>query len=703
MLDLTSFLSPIAFIPHGHCYLWKPGLVWLQGGSDALIAIAYYVISFTLVYFVRKREDLPFEWIFLLFGGFIIACGTTHLMEIWTLWHPNYWLSGSIKLLTAGVSVYTSIALIPLVPLALSLPSPAQLEAANHRLELEITERKQAENALQKAYDQMEIRVVERTAELAKVNEELNLEIAERDRTLLELKRLEASLQQVKAELEQRVIERTEQLSEVNSQLRAEINERQQAYLALRWSEARYRAIVEDQTELITRFQSDGTLSFVNGAYCRYFGLTRQELIGQRYEPIIFEADRCRVNELVNTMNLDNPVVTIENRVVVGGEVRWTQWNNRMIFDQRGSFVEFQSVGRDITQLKQVEEALRESQRFVQKIADTSPVILYVYDLSEKRNIYANREVAELLGYPPEAIQARGAGFLQDILHPEDRARIPERNQRWNTAKDGEILQTELRMQRINGEWCYLQCQETLFARNADGSPQQILGAAVNITAAKQLEEIQRTKEQLQASLQEKEVLLKEIHHRVKNNLQIVYSLLRLQHRRVKDQQASEILLESRNRIKSIALVHEKLYRSEDLSKINLTQYIPSLVASLFSTYETQLDTVALKTEIDPVSLDVDTAIPCGLIINELVSNALKYAFPPDRKGEICVELRAEDQRQVRLIVKDNGIGIPQDFDFAKAESLGLKLVRDFVAQLEGNLRVERNHGTEFRITFPLN
>ncbi|MEC4986057.1 MAG: EAL domain-containing protein, partial [Oscillatoria sp. PMC 1076.18] len=136
------------FMPHGTCYLWKPSLVTLHAVSDLLICLAYYSIPAMLIYFVRKREDLPFPWIFWLFGSFIVFCGTTHLAEVWTLWHPDYWLSGGLKLATAGISVYTAIELFPLIPKALELPSPAQLEAANQKLAQEINERKQAEAAL---------------------------------------------------------------------------------------------------------------------------------------------------------------------------------------------------------------------------------------------------------------------------------------------------------------------------------------------------------------------------------------------------------------------------------------------------------------------------------------------------------------------------------------------------------------------------
>ncbi|RUR81830.1 PAS domain S-box protein [Chlorogloeopsis fritschii PCC 9212] len=170
---LHTFFTSSPFIPHGHCYLWNPGLVWLHLLSDSFIALAYYSIPFTLFYFVQKRQDVPFKRMFLLFGAFIVACGTTHLMEVWTLWHPIYWLSGSIKAITALVSLYTAIILVELVPKALEIPSTAALEAANQKLQQQIGERQKAEAALRKAHDELEIRVEERTKELVKANEAL--------------------------------------------------------------------------------------------------------------------------------------------------------------------------------------------------------------------------------------------------------------------------------------------------------------------------------------------------------------------------------------------------------------------------------------------------------------------------------------------------------------------------------------------------
>jgi len=179
MRVLMQVFTAGGFIPHGHCYLWKPGLVWLHGVSDGLIAIAYYFIPLALIYFVHKRQDLPFNWIFLLFSSFIVACGTTHLLEVWTLWHPTYWLSGTIKAITASVSLYTAICLTSLLPKALNFPG---LAAINQDLEREIGDRKQAEAALQIEKNNLELRVAERTAELLQVNQRLQSELEERKR-----------------------------------------------------------------------------------------------------------------------------------------------------------------------------------------------------------------------------------------------------------------------------------------------------------------------------------------------------------------------------------------------------------------------------------------------------------------------------------------------------------------------------------------
>src|ERR1700730_5992106 len=183
MTDFFGKLFSSDFMPHGYCYLWNPQILWLHAISDGLIALSYYLIPLMLLYFVRKRKDLPFNWMFVMFGFFILSCGTTHLMEIWTLWHGTYRLAGVIKAITAVASVATAAMLVPLIPHALALSSPEQLRAANLQLEGEIRQRRIVEEALLKAHEELESKVQQRTAELARANEDLLGEIAERQRT----------------------------------------------------------------------------------------------------------------------------------------------------------------------------------------------------------------------------------------------------------------------------------------------------------------------------------------------------------------------------------------------------------------------------------------------------------------------------------------------------------------------------------------
>jgi C4-dicarboxylate-specific signal transduction histidine kinase len=197
MSEFFSKLFSQDFMPHGTCYLWQPGIVWLHVISDSLIALSYYLIPLVLLYFVRKRRDLPFNWMFVMFGVFILACGTTHIMEVWTLWHPMYRLSGVIKAFTALVSLATAVMLVKLIPQALALPTPAQLRAANLKLEDEITERLRIEAVLQRGHDDLDTRVRERTLQLANANEELRKEMIERQHAQEALQAAQSALAHV--------------------------------------------------------------------------------------------------------------------------------------------------------------------------------------------------------------------------------------------------------------------------------------------------------------------------------------------------------------------------------------------------------------------------------------------------------------------------------------------------------------------------
>lgn len=207
------------------------------------------------------------------------------------------------------------------------------------------------------------------------------------------------------------------------------------------------------------------------------------------------------------------------------------------------------------------------------------------------------------------------------------------------------------------------------------------------------------------ASLHEKDVMLREIHHRVKNNMQIISSLLRLQAHTVRDKKAREKFTESQNRIRSMSLIHDNLYRSENFSLIDYGLYIRTLTSHLMSTQNIKGDRITLKVDADTIRLDINRAVPLGLIINELVTNALKHAFQGREKGRIAVSLSAQDNGELVLKVSDDGVGLPEGFDSHENGSLGLQLVKDLSAQLRGALRInpERCAGTSFELSFPLN
>jgi two-component sensor histidine kinase len=211
-----------------------------------------------------------------------------------------------------------------------------------------------------------------------------------------------------------------------------------------------------------------------------------------------------------------------------------------------------------------------------------------------------------------------------------------------------------------------------------------------------------RAEEELKASLREKEALLQEIHHRVKNNLQVICSLLNLQSRSIEDQDTLRMFRESQDRVRSMALIHEKLYRSQDMARVDFADYLRNLAHHLVRSYGAESNRVKLRMTLDDVPLTIEKAVPCGLITNELISNALKHAFPDGRDGEIHVRLRAGGDQRLTLSVADNGVGLPADTDLDATETLGLQLIKVLNGQLGGTARVQsgRGTGTEVSITF---
>jgi two-component sensor histidine kinase len=210
--------------------------------------------------------------------------------------------------------------------------------------------------------------------------------------------------------------------------------------------------------------------------------------------------------------------------------------------------------------------------------------------------------------------------------------------------------------------------------------------------------ERKKAEKEIKASLKQKELLLREIHHRVKNNLQIISSLLNLQSTHITDEKILDHFKDTQNRIKSISLVHEKLYQSEYITQIDILNYIQRLVDDLVRNYGRQ--DIKISLDVESIPVDTDTAIPCGLIINELVSNSLKHAFPGNKSGEIRITLKKLKSDEFELIISDNGVGISKDLDLRKLDTLGLELVYNLVNQLDGTIKLQRSPGTTLNIKF---
>jgi PAS domain S-box-containing protein len=304
--------------------------------------------------------------------------------------------------------------------------------------------------------------------------------------------------------------------------------------------------------------------------------------------------------------------------------------------------------------------------------------------------VYVSPQIQTLLGFSQEEWMSNPVIWFRQ-LHPDDR-------DLWNRefargCMSGGPFRAECRFIARDGKVVWVHGEARL-VRDSEGRPVLLQGVAFDITESKRAEAI------VKESLREKELLLKEIHHRVKNNLQITSSLLRLQSSRIAQPDAKEALRESQDRVHSMALVHEMLYRTPNLARVEFADYARRLVIELFRSYSVEGRRIRHSVEMDRTLLGVDLAVPCGLILNELVSNALKHAFPDDRTGHIGIRLETKEGRCF-LTVRDDGVGFPPDLDFGTADTLGLHLVRMLSHQIDGSIELLRAAGTEFVLVFP--
>ena len=544
----------------------------------------------------------------------------------------------------------------------------------------------------------------------------------ERDREAAEKQRLFQQIEEQNQTLEAQVQQRTAQLRQTNEQLLVEIRERQRLTAQVEQQAKTLDTVLSASPDEFYMFDRAGRYLYANRR-----ALEEMSVFLQRQEPLeLSDIVGLTGRDLGFPLELVEPHEARLEGVFVTGEVlrgemsyprqndiRYRDYIITPLYERDGGVERVVVTSRDIsdayrqaTQRKQAELALQESKQHITNILESITDAFLALN-QEWQFTYLNRQAERLLDRNRE--QLLGKNVWDEF---------PEA---MNSTFYREYHKVIFDRVRVTFEEFYPPLNRWFEVR-AYPAPDGLGVYFRNITKRKQAED------KIKASLVEKETLLKEIHHRVKNNLQIISSLLRLQSRQIQDLHTLELFKESQNRVQAMALIHEKLYQSSNLAQIDFLQYITTLVNDLFRSYDAHRQGITFKVNVNSVETDlanisttreitynpnppllaIDTAIPCGLMINELVSNSLKYAFSDNRSGEIFISLQfgglalstPVDEYQCILTIRDNGVGLPEDLDFRNTKSLGLQLVCRLTKQIGGSIELNRSQGTEFRIVF---
>ena len=485
----------------------------------------------------------------------------------------------------------------------------------------------------------------------------------------------------------------------------SDITERKAADDALKASEERYRALFETAKDAIFLSDETGKFMDVNSAACGLLGYSKEGLLKlsnreldadpRGYEAFL-KVRNGRMKEAVfevNQQRKDGTIVPVE----ISG--KGFEIGDRKLF---------LAIARDITERKAADDALKESEirykylySMVRLMCDNLPDIMWTKDL-EGNFVFVNKACCDILLNAIDTDEPIGKDDMyfarrERKAHPEN----PDYHTFGETCIGSDLIVRETEEPQrfdefgnLKGEFIYLDVYKAPFWDD-EHNLMGIVGCARVVTKEREAEE------QIKRSLQEKEVLLREIHHRVKNNLQVVSSLLNMQARNVRDKETIEILSEARDRIKTMSLIHSQLYESRDFAEINMKGFVDMLLGQLLQSYPVGDARIASVVRVDDYPFPISTAVPVGLIINELLSNALKHAFSGRDEGKIEVSLTASEGGRIDLTVSDDGVGLPAGFDIDKSKTLGLHLVKILSEdQLQGTLEVTSDGGVTFEIEF---
>ncbi|MBY5399469.1 AAA family ATPase [Rhizobium leguminosarum] len=473
----------------------------------------------------------------------------------------------------------------------------------------------------------------------------------------------------------------------------------------------------------------DGRASAFSKQWHDYTGIEIENALAGDWAASYHADDRGKVLSKWSQMIADETPGEIEARMLrFDGAARVFLIKGTPLRDDTGKVIKWYGTHTDIDDLKRGEHLLAEEKRLLEMLGSGRPLSAILDSLCNSMEAFMDtsmvsvalldQESQDIRHFKSERISPDFRGALdrmstgmrrrgRDRPYPSEgmpaSAALIGNTQSWSdchTIARSEGLKTWWSTPVSSFDGGLLGFLVMLFPEMKELQPDELAVAQQFARLTGIIIEQKQSDAALRKSLQEKDALLKEVHHRVKNNLQLISSLLSLQASRIGDVGVAELFTESRNRVRSMALVHENLYRAGNFAKVSMPSHVQNLCSNLARAYSLQTHNVKLTTEIDEIELNLDQAISVGLVINELVSNALKHAFPNGRTGAIYVGLERVGRRGCRLYVSDDGVGLPKNFDVSKSDTLGLQLVRDLSDQLHGDLVTDRTRGASFAVTF---
>lgn len=446
------------------------------------------------------------------------------------------------------------------------------------------------------------------------------------------------------------------------------------------------KSIVQNTEDAIIGIDLDGSIISWNPGAEEIYGYTTSEAVGNSVSMLIPPYNTNELSLILAWIKSGERVDHYETlRRRKDGTLVDISLSISPVMDSDDEVVSVSTIARDISNHKKMELKIQESEEKFREVFNNANDAIFLNPLKIEgrpgKFIEVNDVACQRLGYTREELLEMG---LEDVTIKED-SHISEFIKLITSEKTATFESIQLAR---DGSKIPVEINSHLFIHRGE---RMILSIARDITRRKENEVMLRN------SLEEKELLLKEIHHRVKNNLNVISSLLNLQSKYIKDKAALEVFKESQRRARSMALIHKMLYQSVDLKCINFGEYIQTLSRELFQTYATG-ENIKLNMEVGDILLDINTAVPLGLIVNELVSNSLKHAFPDNMEGEITIEFNKNNQYY--FSVADTGVGFPEDIDYHNANSLGIRLVNTLVSQIDGTMELYQENGTCFKIKF---